>query len=48
MARDRGPITQSQITKLLTRIDESGFDFIKIENLYNFDGKPSYSAGQGE
>ena len=48
MARDKGAITHSQITKLLTRIDESGFDFIKIENLYNFDGKPSYSAGQGE
>ena len=48
MARDRSAITHSQITKLLTRIDESGFDFIKIENLYNFDGKPSYSAGQGE
>ncbi|HEV2583011.1 MAG TPA: NADP-dependent isocitrate dehydrogenase, partial [Ktedonobacteraceae bacterium] len=48
MARDKGAITHSQITKLLTRIDEAGFDFIKIENLYNFDGKPSYSAGQGE
>jgi isocitrate dehydrogenase len=48
LARDKGAITHSQITKLLARIDEAGFDFIKIENLYNFDGKPSYSAGQGE
>ncbi|HLL78786.1 MAG TPA: NADP-dependent isocitrate dehydrogenase, partial [Ktedonobacteraceae bacterium] len=48
LARDGGAITHSQITKLLSRIDEAGFDFIKIENLYNFDGKAAYSAGQGE
>lgn len=47
-AHDKETITHSQITGLLSRIDEAGFDFIKIENLYNFDGKPSYSAGQGE
>ena len=41
-------VSHSQIIKLLQRIDEAGFDFIKIENLYNFNGKASYSAGQGE
>src|SRR5437763_12474824 len=41
-------VSHSQIIKLLQHIDEAGFDFIKIENLYNFNGKASYSAGQGE
>ena len=37
-----------QLSAMLERIDTAGYDFIKIENLYNFDGKASYSAGQGE
>ncbi|GCF09062.1 NADP-dependent isocitrate dehydrogenase [Dictyobacter arantiisoli] len=41
------PITHNQITALLQRFSENGFDFIKIENLYNFDGKPGYSAVSG-
>src|SRR5438874_3823551 len=41
-------VSDCQIIKLLQRIEEAGFDFIKIENLYNFNGKASYSAGQGE
>src|SRR5713226_1697158 len=49
MAHNRGEsIAHSQIIHLLERIDAAGYDFIKIENLYNFDGKASYSAGQGE
>ena len=49
MAHNRGEsIAHAQIIHLLERIDAAGFDFIKIENLYNFDGKASYSAGQGE
>src|SRR5579864_6698801 len=49
MAPTRGAtISHSQIIALLQRIDEAGFDFIKTENLYNFDGKVSYSAVQGE
>ncbi len=49
MAQNRGaPISHSQIIALLQRIDEAGFDFIKTENLYNFDGKVSFSAVQGE
>src|ERR1700730_9770245 len=49
LARNRDEVvSHSQIIKLLQRIDEAGFDFIKIENLYNFNGKASYSAGQGE
>lgn len=41
-------INHAQIIALLHRIDEAGFDFIKTENLYNFDGRMSYSAVQGE
>jgi isocitrate dehydrogenase len=42
------PVTHAQIIELLQHVDEAGFDFIKIENLYNFDGRASYSAVQGE
>ncbi len=41
-------ISHAQIISLLQRIAEAGFDFIKTENLYNFDGKAAYSAVQGE
>ncbi|MDQ2884492.1 MAG: NADP-dependent isocitrate dehydrogenase [Chloroflexota bacterium] len=43
---DNEPISHNQIIALLQRIDEAGFDFIKTENLYNFDGKQSYSSAQ--
>jgi isocitrate dehydrogenase len=47
MASEPGAvISHSQIIALLQRIDEAGFDFIKTENLYNFDGKQSYSTAQ--
>ena len=49
MAPNRGDtIHHAQIIGLLQRIEDSGFDFMKTENLYNFNGKASYSAGQGE
>src|SRR5437588_3342872 len=49
MSPDKGSaIEHSQIIALLKHIDEQGFDFIKTENLYNFDGKIGYSLGQGE
>jgi isocitrate dehydrogenase len=49
MAPSRGAaIKHSNVIALLRRIDEAGFDFIKTENLYLFDGKVSYSAVQGE
>jgi isocitrate dehydrogenase len=40
--------SHQQILSLLRRVDESGFDFIKTENLYNFDGQRGYSLDQGE
>jgi isocitrate dehydrogenase len=38
--------TPGQIIALLGRIAAEGFEFIKTENLYNFDGKPGYSGAQ--
>ena len=42
-----GTISHAQITGLLQRVSEAGLDFIKIENLYNFDGQPGYSSVSG-
>ena len=36
-------LNRSQIIDLLNRINDAGFDFIKTEHLYNFDGVPGYS-----
>lgn len=41
-------IQHRSITRLLERLDEAGFDFIKMENLYTFDGRAGYSLAQGE
>jgi isocitrate dehydrogenase len=43
-----GTITHAQIAALLGRVAEAGFDSIKTENLYAFDGKPAYSVIPGE
>lgn len=40
-------ISHAQVIALLRHIDEAGFDFIKLEHLYNFDGQAAYSAVQG-
>jgi isocitrate dehydrogenase len=42
------PVNYLQIASLLQRFAEAGFDVIKTENLYTFDGKPGYSSIQGE
>ena len=39
-------IGNGHVAALLGRFAESGLDFIKTENLYNFDGKPGYSHAQ--
>jgi isocitrate dehydrogenase len=43
----QGTTSHAQITSLLAQVANCGFDFIKIENLYNFDGQPGYSAVSG-
>ncbi|MFM7151569.1 MAG: NADP-dependent isocitrate dehydrogenase, partial [Gemmataceae bacterium] len=37
-----------QVVSLLSELSKHGLEFIKTENLYNFDGEPGYSAGQGQ
>lgn len=43
----KNTITHTQITGLLQRFSDNGYDFIKTENLYNFDGQPGYSSVSG-
>jgi isocitrate dehydrogenase len=40
-------VTHQQIISLLSRFSAAGFDFIKTENLYNFDGERGFSLDQG-
>jgi isocitrate dehydrogenase len=40
-------ISHTDIVQLLARIGDGGFDFIKTENLCNFDGERGYSLDQG-
>jgi isocitrate dehydrogenase len=40
-------VSHAQIISLLKRVGEAGYDFIKTENLYNFDGERGYSLDQG-
>lgn len=44
----KGETDSAAITGLLKRLSEQSVEFVKIENLYEFDGEPGYSAGQGE
>lgn len=37
-------VLHSSIIELLAKLRDSGFDFIKTENLYNFDGEAGFSA----
>ena len=41
-------IDKQSIIKLLLSAIDNGIDSIKTENLYEFDGKPGYSLGQGQ
>lgn len=41
-------VNHTQIVKLLEKITASGLDFIKTENLCNFDGEAGYSLIQGQ
>src|SRR5438874_1345475 len=49
MSQNEGAtITHQQIIDLLGQVAAGGFDFIKTENLCNFDGERGYSLDQGE
>src|SRR5215216_1720079 len=41
-------VAHSQIVSLLSRIAGAGYDFIKTEGLYTFDGQRGFSLDQGE
>ena len=41
-------ISKADIIELLTKALDENIDTIKTENLYNFNGKPAYSLGQGQ
>lgn len=45
---EQGHPSHRDIVELLGRLAEAGLDFIKTEHLYNFNGKPAYSLGQGQ
>jgi isocitrate dehydrogenase len=44
----QGIVSHEQIIALLQRVDAAGFDFIKTENLYTFDGEQAFSLGYGQ
>lgn len=48
MAEEKGKCTPGAIRNLLERIERAGLFWIKLENLYTFDGKPGFSLGQGQ
>lgn len=48
VANDDVTLEHTQIATLLKTLSESGFSFIKTENLYNFDGERGFSVAQGE
>lgn len=41
-------LSKQDIIDLLSKSIEKGIDTIKTENLYEFDGKPAFSLGQGQ
>lgn len=46
--KNEANINKQQIIDLLINAESLGIDVIKTENLYTFDGKKSYSLGQGQ
>ncbi len=45
---DHEAVTNEDILGLLSRVEHAGLDFIKVENLYRFNGELGYSLGQGQ
>lgn len=45
---DFSPVTATEMLSLQQAVTKAGFEVIKTENLYNFDGKRGYSLAQGE
>nr|WP_253307683.1 NADP-dependent isocitrate dehydrogenase [Rickettsia endosymbiont of Ceutorhynchus assimilis] len=47
-AKDGAVLEHLAIAKLLETLSNANIDFIKVENLFEFDGKPGFSLAQGE
>ncbi len=47
-ANSKGSISNQDIIALMSRVDALGLDFIKCENLCNFNGEPGFALGQGQ
>jgi isocitrate dehydrogenase len=45
---DGGNVSHDQVISLLGRVAGDGYDFIKTEGLYTFDGQRGFSLDQGE
>ena len=45
---ESGKVAHTQVVSLLGRIADAGYDFIKTEGLYTFDGQRGFSLDQGE
>jgi isocitrate dehydrogenase len=45
---DGGKVAHAHVVSLLARIANAGYDFIKTEGLYTFDGQRGFSLDQGE
>ncbi|MDX1920828.1 MAG: NADP-dependent isocitrate dehydrogenase [Candidatus Caenarcaniphilales bacterium] len=48
LGKDDKVLSQAEIRGLLSRVEAAGFEWIKLENLYKYDGQRVYSLGQGE
>ena len=48
MSDGSGTASALQLISLLGRIANAGYDAIKTENLYTFDGEVGFSLSQGE
>lgn len=48
LARSGEPFSKETILNMLETLNVWGIDFIKTENLYEFDGERGYSLGQGQ
>jgi isocitrate dehydrogenase len=41
-------VQPAELHSLLSRLVDAGYDVVKSENLYTFDGLPGFSLGQGQ
>ncbi len=48
LAEEAGQLANADVFRLAMALDEAGVDIIKTEHLYDFDGKPGFSMGQGQ